>query len=400
MSRPRFIFLNRFYWPDEPATAQLLADLASALAAAGGEVTVIASQPARAGIPRWETKEGVSIRRVQSTRWARLGALGKAVDFLTFGAAALLRLSLVARPGDLVIVLSDPPLLGVGAWLVARLRRARIFHWVQDIYPELAIELAGQRWLRMLRPARNAAWRQADGCLTLGTDMHATLLAAGVASGRTAIAPNWAPRGLGPTPASVADELRRQWGLEGKFVVAYSGNLGRVHALAPILAVARELRSRTEIAFVFTGDGAQRAVLEAEATRTQLTNVQFHPAQPRAELAAALALGDVHLVTLRDGCERLVFPSKIYGVAAVGRPVIFIGPRECELARLVETHGFGRAHGTGDVAAIVATIQAWQADPERRRKLSAAALAFGAAHAGPPVRLWLERFERVQPAES
>jgi colanic acid biosynthesis glycosyl transferase WcaI len=211
--------------------------------------------------------------------------------------------------------------------------------------------------------------------------MAATLARAGVPPAKIVISPNWAPAGLTVPPA--ADRLRAAWQLEGKFIVAYSGNLGRVHDLGPVLDVAEALRNETGIVFVFIGAGAQRAQLEAQAIERGLANVRFHPPQPRAHLAEALALGDLHLVTLLPGCERLVFPSKLYGVAALGRPVIFIGPRECEIARLVEQEGFGRAFARNETVAIAASIRELRGDPGQLGQLAAAAEVFGRNHSGP-----------------
>jgi glycosyltransferase involved in cell wall biosynthesis len=376
----RLVFLNRFYWPDEPATAQLLTDLAESLAAAGHEVAVITSHPGRDSVPAEETHHGVRILRVRSPRSTRAGLLGKAATYAAFYVGALWRAFRLVRRADTLVALTDPPLIGVGAWFISALRGARLIHWVQDIYPEVAIELAGQRWLRILTPLRNLAWRRAAHCVTLGSDMAALLTHAGVPSTRISLSPNWPPAGLVPTAPAAAADLRAEWGLTGKFVVAYSGNLGRVHDLEPVLAVAAALRAEPDIVFVFIGAGAQRASLEAEATRRGLTNIQFRPPQPRARLAETLAVGDVHLVTLLPGCERLVFPSKLYGVAAVGRPVVFIGPRDCELARLVVAHHFGLAFTRDATAAIAASLRQLRDSPGRCTSLALSAAQFGEKH--------------------
>jgi colanic acid biosynthesis glycosyl transferase WcaI len=107
-----------------------------------------------------------------------------------------------------------------------------------------------------------------------------------------------------------------------------------------------------------------------------LTNVVFFPPQPRARLAAVLAAGDLHLVTLRRGCETMVFPSKLYGIAAVARPVIFIGPRECELAALVRTHGLGFSFGGDETAAVAVCLRRLAAAPDEYRALAIAAATF------------------------
>ena len=372
----RVIFINRFYWPDEPATAQLLTDLAEALAATGHDVTVITSHPRDPHVPRSEIRNNVRIERVRSSRARQPGLCGKAVDFATFHVGAMWRLFTLARRDDTVIAMTDPPLLGVGAWLVAAVRGARLYHWVQDIYPELAIELSGHRWLAIIKPLRNLAWRRAAGCTTLGADMAAVLAAAGVAKKNICIIPNWSPSGLAPPSPTATAALRTEWELEGKFVVAYSGNLGRVHDLDPILAVAEAVSADQRIAFVCIGSGAQRNVMESEVTRLGLTNIQFRPPQIRTQLATALGLADVHLVTLRPGCERYVFPSKLYGVAAVGRPVIFIGPRTSELARLVVARDFGRAFDRTMITAIAAEIRSLFDNPTECRQRSANALQF------------------------
>jgi glycosyltransferase involved in cell wall biosynthesis len=281
-----------------------------------------------------------------------------------------------------VIAKTDPPLLGVTAAVVTFARGARLFHWAQDIYPELAIELGGASWLKLLRPLRNWAWRRADGCLTLGTDMAGVLAQAGVDREKIFVSSNWAPAGLKPTPPSAALELRREWALEDKFVVAYSGNLGRVHDLEPVLDLAEAMRSDPHVAFLFVGSGAQRVALENLAHQRGLANVQFRPPQPRARLAESLAVGDVQLVTVRPGCERYVFPSKFYGITAVGRPVIFIGPRDCELARLIREQGFGWACERTEIAALAATIRMLAGDPATCKELGARAARFASENGG------------------
>lgn len=374
----RLLFVNRFYWPETPATGQLLTDLAEGLAARGHEVNVITS--GAAGAPRAEARRGVRILRIRGTRLSRAGVGGKAVDFATFYLGALFQVLRVARAGTIVVPMTDPPLLGIGAWIGARLRGARVVHWAQDIYPEIAMALSGQRWLGVLRPPRNLAWRRADRCVAVGNDMAAVLLAAGVAPRRVAVIPNWALGGAAAPAADAVAGLRRAWGLDGRFVLAYSGNLGRVHDLEPVLTLAEALRDDPTIAIVFIGDGAQRAALQSGAANRQLAHVRFLPAQPREQLAVTLALADAHLVTLRAGCEQLVFPSKLYGVAAIGRPVLFIGPRDCEVARIVKEHRLGHAATRDELAAAANFVRGLASDPAARLRAAAAARAFAAEH--------------------
>jgi colanic acid biosynthesis glycosyl transferase WcaI len=382
MSGRRVFFVNRFYWPDEPATAQLLTDLAEALAAAGHDVWVIASHPGKDSVPLEETRNGVRIRRVGGTRLGRRGLVRRAIDFATFLAGARRLVSKLAQPGDTLVAMTDPPLLGVALANIAQRRRLRLVHWVQDVFPEVTRVLGGGRVAGLLRPWRDRAWRQAAACVVLGEDMAALVKTRGVAPEKIVVSGNWAPAGLGPASLETAADLRRAWHLHDKFVVAYSGNLGRVHALEPILKVAAVLRDDPGIAFVFIGDGAQRAGLEHDARAASLSNVHFHPPQPRERLPEALAVSDVHFVTLRAGCEQLVFPSKLYGIAAIGRPVLFIGPPSAEVGRLVERHAFGFAHAADDVSGLAARIRFLRHDASARGHLTRAALDFAQTHGG------------------
>lgn len=368
----RVIFVNRFYWPDTTATAQLLTDLAEALAPSH-EITVISG--GSPGAPIREQRNGVNIIRVPNARTRSHGVGGKAAAFGRFGLSAVRHLSRVTRRGDIIVTLTDPPLFGIASASVAKAKGARLVHWIQDIYPEVVSAVSGRRYLDVLVPVRNGAWRAASACVALGHDMASLVSEAGVPQERLKIIANWAPAGLTPKSGDGADitALRRQWGLTDRFVVQYSGNLGRVHDLDTVLDAAALLRAESRIHFLFVGDGAQRVAIEARASQLGLPNVQFQPPQPRAVLASSLAVGDVHLVTLRRGCERLVFPSKVYGIAAVGRPIVFVGPPG-ELAQTVRERGMGAA--ATDASTLAETLQELSADPNRRDAMSRAAMAY------------------------
>ncbi len=391
----RLIFANRFYWPETPATGQLLTDLAEGLAGRGHAVIVLTSTGNDGGmpLPAAENRNGVSIVRLRGTRWHKLGLLGKACDYASFYTAVLWRAWREVRTGDTLVALTDPPLLGIGLAAVARVRGAALVHWAQDIYPEIAIQLAGLKPLALLRPLRDTSWRRARTVVTLGDDMAATVRRAGVPADRVAVIPNWAPVGLAPVPSEERDAQRRAWGLEGKFVVAYSGNLGRVHDLDPVVEAATRLRDRPDIVFLFVGGGARLAELQAAVRSRKLTNVSFQPAQPRACLARSLASGDLHLVTLLPGCERYVFPSKLYGPLAVGRPVLAVASPDSELARLVTDAGIGVATDGRDSAGLAATIGALADAPARVAALAQAALDYAANRGG--LELALARWARV-----
>ncbi len=357
----RVIFLNRYFHPDHSATSQMLSDLAFFLAGAGHEVCVVTSSQryddAGAKLPLRERVDGVEVHRVRTTRFGRDQLIGRALDYTSFYFAAGWRLWRIARAGDVIVAKTDPPLISVVAAMVARRRGARHVNWVQDVFPEVA-EALGMRALAgpqagLLRRLRNGSFRSAAANVVLSEGMAAVVARAGAAAGCIRVIPNWADMEAIRPVAAADNPLRSAWGLADKFVACYSGNMSRVHEFDTILGAAERLgASAGAIAFVFIGGGAQRGMIEDEVRRRGLTNVQFRPYQDRAGLSFSLGVGDVHLVSQRPEVEGYVYPSKLYGILAAGRPLVFIGDREGEIGALVEREGIGVAVRQGDAAGL------------------------------------------------
>ncbi len=377
----RLFFINRFYWPEEPATSQLLTDLTQGLVEQGIDVSVITSHSGDVSTPRQETHQGVLIHRIGSTRFGKTSLLGRTLDFLSFTLGATIKLLTSTQRGDTVVFLTDPPLLGALLWPLLQLRHIRYIHWVQDIYPEIACELTSHQWLKLFRPIRDLSWRQADYCITLGQDMAGVISDRRVAQNKIRIIPNWSPRGLdSQVSASQIEQLRQAWGLSGKFVLLYSGNLGRVHDLSPLLAVAEQLRNENDIALVFIGHGAQVTDLRSNAKSRGLENIYFFPPQPRNQLSLTLALGDIHFVSMRKRCEGYVYPSKLYGITAVSRPTVFIGPPNSSLFHTIQDDGLGYSFAPADTRKIAQTLLQLKASPDQQDYHRKATERFAATH--------------------
>jgi len=339
----RLIAVNRFYWPDHSASSQLLTDLARHLARRGHDVTVVTCRQRyddpKADLPAREVSGGVQVHRVWTTRLGRDWLPGRALDYATFYLSALIALWRLAGPGDVVLAKTDPPLVSVVAGWATRGRGARLVTWQQDLFPEVAAAL-GLRWAagplgRALVALRNRSLRQADDTVVLNDRMAERLAAARVTAGVHVVA-NWSDGEIRPVPHD-RNPLRRGWGLADRFVVGYSGNLGRAHladAVADLVAATAELE---RLAWLFVGAGAGLDRLRARLAGP--ADVRFRPYQPRARLSASLSVPDVHLVSLDPACEGLIMPSKLYGILAAGRPVAFLGDPDGAVAR--EVHAFG-----------------------------------------------------------
>jgi glycosyltransferase involved in cell wall biosynthesis len=350
MNARRVLFVNRYFYPDHSATSQMLSDLAFHLAERGWRVEIVASRQryddASARLPIREIVRGVDVRRVWSTRFGRRFLSGRAIDYATFYVGAFFALLRAAGGDATIVALTDPPLISVVAALASMLRRATLINWTQDLFPEVA-EALGMRGLRVLRRVRDWSLGRAKVNVALAGSMAGRLPNAIVIH-------NWADAALHAVDVPHA-----------RFVVGYSGNLGRAHDATTMLAAARLLRDDDDIQLVFTGGGAQ-----LDRFRNQdLPNVRFAGYAPRETLSESLSSADAHLVTLLPALEGLIVPSKFYGVLAVARPVLFVGSTTGELAHIIRAHDCGYVIEAGDSAGLAARIRELAGDRERARAM-------------------------------
>jgi glycosyltransferase involved in cell wall biosynthesis len=367
----RIVLLNQYYVPSEAPTGLLLADLGEALVAAGHEVTAICSDRDYADpdkrYPREESRGGVRVRRVAGSGFGRGRRLGRLADYATFMAGALLKLATHHKP-EVVVVLTTPPMIAFPSWLVARFRSARLVFWVMDVYPDLAFELGvlrrGSIGGAVLRYLSRRVLKGADRVVALGDQMAAHLKKAGAR--RVEIVHNWAD-GQAIRPRSTKEHpLRESWGWTERFVVLYSGNLGLAHDFETVLGGAEILREREDVLLAFVGSGPQAAHVASEVQRRGLTNVEFRPWMALEQLGSSLTAGDVHLVTLRGLLAGLLVPSKIYGILAAGRPAIYVGPEESEVAEILNEGECGVSVAPREARAFAAAVLAYADDPSRR----------------------------------
>jgi colanic acid biosynthesis glycosyl transferase WcaI len=321
----------------------MASDLAFHLAARGWEVAAITSRQryddARARL-RSSVENGVRIERVWSTRFGRAGLIGRAFDYATFYLSAFVAMR--RRRGAIVIAMTDPPLLSVAAALASR----NVVNWIQDLFPEVAQAL-GIRAPRVLRRVRDWSLRRARANVVLGDLMAERVPKAVVIHNWAAVAEN-SQSSLSPGESPESGQAGSP--LPHRFVVGYSGNLGRAHEVDTILGAIRLL---PDVTFAFTGGGAKLDAIRAAGA----PNVELRPYVAREQLSESLSSADVHLVSLQPSLEGLIVPSKFYGALAVARPVIFIGAGDGELARLIRGYDCGIVIEPGDAEGLASAIR-------------------------------------------
>ena len=339
------LFLNRSYYPDVEATGQLLTELCGDLARTH-RVAVVCGQPnfvdaGGRGLIRRETRDGVTILRVRNARFSKRSLLGRVAGLSGYLALAAWAAFTHPRP-DAVVVETDPPVLGALGALLKSWHRCRLVYYLQDLYPEVGLatgRLKPGLLTAFLRWVTQFGLRHADRVVVLGDDMRERVVRRGVDPKKIVVVPNWIDtRHVRPLPA--VSPLRDAWQLDGQFVVMYSGNLGLSQSLDAVLHAARELHG-DPVRFVFAGEGAAKAALEAKAAELGLRNVTFLPYQPKERLSESLGAADLHLIPLRRGLAGCIVPSKLYGILAAGKPYLAAVDADSEVARVTRAERAG-----------------------------------------------------------
>jgi len=287
--------------------------------------------------------------------WIMLSYMFNGVGFTLFG-----------RPVDLNVFLTQPPLFSLWGYVLKLIRRQAYYCLVMDIYPEVAIQAGvlrrGSLSARLLASLSCFALRKADAVIVIGRCMVGRMRAMGVCEDRIHFIPNWANEDELSPVADGDNPLRRELNLEGVFVVLYSGNMGLSHYFDDLLEVICRCRGMAGLRFVFVGDGVRRREIERARAEHDLENVLLLPYQPMERLGASLSLGDLHFISLREGFEGLVVPSKAYGALAVGRPILYQGNAEGEISCMVAEGGVGAVISNGQVDQLEQTIVRYYQD--------------------------------------
>jgi glycosyltransferase involved in cell wall biosynthesis len=340
--KPRLLVLNQYYWPGVEATAQLLTELCEALAE-DIEVTVVTGVlHGHEDEPRSVVHNGVRIVRVSSTSFERSKLGARAANYITYLTSALLR-GLRGRRPDVVLCMTDPPIVADIALLVARRFRAPLVVISQDVFPEIAVQLKRLEnpvAVKLLRAFVSLYLRRADRIVAIGDTMRRRLEEKGARSDRLEVIPNWVDTSR-LAPRDKVNDWARNTGLVDKFVVMHSGNVGHAQDLDSLVRAATFLRDLDDLRILVVGTGARHAELVALAELLEVDQVRFLYYQPRHVLAQSLSTADVHVVGLASGLAGYVVPSRLYGILAVARPVIVAADAESETAQVVERIGCG-----------------------------------------------------------
>jgi len=402
----RVVAVLPHFAPDVAPTGTIGTRLVSELGSLGVHIDVVTALPWYAD-HRVAAGWGGAWRRRETTPWGSVQRLHpfptgdkrniakRAVGFAAFCAAAA-AVGAAGPRADAVLAMTPPLPMAATGFLVAAARRAPLVLNVQDVFPDVAVELGV---LRGRAPIAAASWLErwsyarASAVTVLSQDMHDNL-AEKTDPARLHIIGNFADVDA-IRPGERDNDYRSEFGLGDRTVVMYAGNVGMSQSLDLLVDAARALQHRGDVVFVVNGAGSSLAELRQRATG--LTNVVFVPMQPMDRLPQVLAAGDLHVVPLKTGLARSSVPSKTYSILGAGRPVLASVDVGSEVQRIVEAAGAGTAVEPDDPARFLRALTALLADPVALRSKGAAGRAWMEQEVTPAgvARRYADLFEEV-----
>ncbi len=395
---PRVVLLYHYFYPDDVISARLFSDLAIELTQQGYDVTAMPSirscHDEQLTYPKVESWQGVRIRRVWRPAWKQASNRGRLGNAFAVLVGWSWRAIWWSRNGRETVILGTDPILSVLTAIVWRVfrPRARIIHWVHDVYPQAAIadELIRPHSLaaRVLNRLLRIAYRRCNVVADLGPCMRAVMSEAlGITTSKqvsptaakTSTGTILSPSGVQVTlpPWSLVEpncvplakpEVRSDLFGAAMLGLLYSGNLGRGHLFEPFLQLARNF-STEEISLCFAGRGVRFEDLKRSLT-SEDKNIRLLGFASESQLEERLAAADVHLVSLKPAWTGSVIPSKFFGSLASGRPVLFAGSSDSSLAIWIREFGVGWVLDDSDFQAVVDAMKEYARDPIARSTMN------------------------------
>lgn len=369
--KPSVLLINRVYPPVRGASGRVLRDLAREMVRAGWGVTVLTT-----GEKTFSEKDGgIAVQRVSAPQKPRSALSYARVLWSLYRGA-------IKQPRhDLVITLTDPPLLVTVGRLYAKKKRCAHMHWCHDLYPDLFPSI-GMRMpdfvMKSLSRSARRSMNQSGKVIAVGRCMAKYLAHTGVETGRIATITNWPDIELAEPSRNLTTsdfKLKKDIALSRptdtllrndspRFRILYAGSIGRAHPMKTILEAAEHLSAHEEMEFAFVGEGPNHDRLAVERSRRGLENIKLLPYQPASCLKDLMESGDLHIVSMRDDAAGLLVPCKFYSAIAAARPIIFVGPADTEIGRMIRDYGCGAIVPQGDGQTLAQAILYFRNDPD------------------------------------
>ncbi len=362
----------QLFYPEMVSTGQTLTELAEVLSDMGVQLDVLCG-PATVlkqtqRIPNTLSYHGIDIRRVWGTTFSKLSLVGRVINQVTYTLSMFWAL-LWDKKRTPLVVLTNPPFLGIVCALISRLYARPMIYVIFDVYPETAIAcgLIDKNSLiaKMWRTLNQFCFHTSRSIVVLGRCMK-TVIEAQLCKNDLPKLHHihmWTDDNLLRKAPHIPNIFRKKWGLEDTFVLLYSGNMGRFHDMETFIKSAEIL---ADVSFVFVGEGQKKQWCEHYAATKNLKNCQFHSYVKRDELPDLMGMADIGLVSLLPAQVGLSVPSKTFGLMAAGVPIVAVMPETSEIALILTENHCGSVIEPGNINGFIKAINSLRDDPEKR----------------------------------
>jgi len=358
--------MNRSFHPDTEATGQFITELCLRLSDKY-EVTVIAGRSyyirkdCFKPLSLWKKEKlgTINIIRVRHTRFWKGRLPGRIINWITYCLIAFFAALRIKT--DLVFVATDPPVLGILAMVLRKIKASPFIYNCRDLYVDAAVGLGKLKPKGLIARAYDyldvLAFNSASVVVPIGLSMQRRLVAKGVQEEKINIISDWVDVNvIKPVPTG-ENYLLDRFGLKDKFVVMYSGNMGLTQDLDILLKACARFKDSADVFFVFAGEGAIKETLKSLAISLGINNILFLPYQPMEMLSYSLCMADLHIISFKKGLSGAIVPSKMYGIMSAAKPYLIIGDKDSEPARIAADFRCGILVEAGDVETIAKAIQ-------------------------------------------
>lgn len=347
----RILVLTELFYPEKTSTAYFLTAIAQGLVT-DYPVTVFTGaslyDSQASSLAQNTVVKEVEIHRCRGTTFNKNWLPGRLVNGCTRAISIFFTALWQCHASDVILVVTNPPLLPLMAWLLKTLKGCNFVLLVHDVYPEVlsVTGLAHSQSLvyRLMQEVNRLIYGQASRIITLGRDMQKlveTKLTQPV-EGKLICIPNWAETEIIYPVDKQNNSLLQRLNLVDKFVVLYAGNMGRTHDLKILLDAAETLSdTQPQIHFLLIGAGAQKQDVEARVQDQHLPNVTVLSYLPHEQKNVTLNSCDVGIISFLPGMTGVSVPSRMYNQMAAGKPLIAIADNESELAQVIQEEGIG-----------------------------------------------------------
>ena len=359
------VILTQVYFPDTVSFAQHLHDLCKELANRGHKVTVITSRfgyDSGEKFISFEKHQNITIKRVWQTYFSKKSFLLRAINFFTFNFSLMISaIFLPKKDVDCIVGTTSPPFSSIVGIALSKLKKAPYFFWIMDLQPELSIASGIMKKdsisAKLFTFLGNLAIRSSNGIFSLDRFMSNYLISRGAINKRISEIPVWPVSENEYVGKRLDNPFRVENGFGSKTVVMFSGNHAYVHPMNTLLEACNRLKENTNLLFVFVGGGVRKEQVSKYKQKNLLRNILQYPFQPRSTFHISIAASDIQVVIMGDGQVGFTHPNKIYGAMFLGKPILYIGPRDSHISDILNNTTGNISVRHGEVEKLVIKLE-------------------------------------------